>query len=124
GAGGAGRAGHCRPARRRYRGRAGTGAGRWMMPAFNRNRLRWVAIASALVVLAVLAVAVASVARTGADLPRVREFATPKAQPPLSSPLQPVSHWAQAFLDTLDDELRTSSELSTSGDSSAQYQLS
>jgi hypothetical protein len=95
-----------------------------LLTDLNRHRLRWVAVASALVVLVVLAVAVASVVRTGADLPRVREFAPPKAPPPLSSPLQPVSHWEQAFLDTWDDELGTSSKLSTSGDSWDQYELS
>jgi hypothetical protein len=85
---------------------------------------RGLAVASAFVVLTVMGTTVASSANTSADVPAVRIFAPPVEAPPLSSPLQPVSHWAQAFLVTWNDELRMSVPLSTSGDSWDQYQLS
>jgi hypothetical protein len=96
-------------------------------PAAPRRRipvwLRW-AIPAVVVLLAGTGALAASIERSGKDLPPVREFETPGPASPLATPLLPVSHWEQAYLDTWANELKTSLPLSTSGDSWDQYNLS
>jgi hypothetical protein len=88
------------------------------------RRLRWVVAGAVVVLLAVAGTAVVLLMRRGAEVPQVRVFAPPHEAAAGSAPVQPVSHWTDAYLATWDDELRQALPLSTSGDSWDLYELS